>query len=753
MLPPAPGGGELTPSMVYIEPIERSAPTLPSEMLVKYGQLLRQHLWLLFILAAVGALASVALTYLETPIYEARTLIEIQGMPDRDSTMRFSDSGGADYTAFTAEYYIDTQVKILQSRSIRDLTLKKLASEGRQWTPPRNRFAELASKVGMRWEVAASNDADKQFRPEAKLAVATPPNTRLIEILCESPDSEYAADYANTLTHEYVDAELSARWDAAQHATEWLTQQLSELKNRLEQSETALRSYDQVSGILLSPDKRDPGDERLNMLQTEFTQAQSERITKQAVFELASSSTKDSLPDVLDNPRLNAYRLKLTELRQQLAELSSQLTPEHYKVKQVQAQINEVEAAQAHEENDILDRIREEYKAADRREKLLQAMFGEQTKAANQRATSMVGHELRQHEVDSLRQLYDELLRKVKEAGVASAASASSVRIVDAAIPPIKPTTPDPIRNLAACTVSGLLLGFTIVLGKGWIKQRLSSPGETPMFLGVPELGIIPEDDSVLGRRKRNGLITLDGDLAAEPLSGRGPLIKLDKQSSILAESFRNTLASILTSGPAADVPRVILATSPARGNGKSTAIANLALALAEVRPNIVLVDADLRKPNLHNLFEIPNDWGLSDLMRARTNLNDMPVEALARRTKIPGLHILTSGPGAASISGLLYSKRMAELILRLEQQFDTVLIDAPPLLAVADTRILGQYVDGAILIIQAGRTTRDEARLAVAQLQNSGIHLIGTILNRCDPKSAAAYGYAAYYSDVAAPV
>jgi capsular exopolysaccharide synthesis family protein len=204
----------------------------------------------------------------------------------------------------------------------------------------------------------------------------------------------------------------------------------------------------------------------------------------------------------------------------------------------------------------------------------------------------------------------------------------------------------------------------------------------------------------------------------------------------LLAESFRATLTSILSTGQNRDERQVILVTSPSPQEGKSTVITNLAIALAEINQRVLLIDADLRRPRLHTILGQANTWGLSDLLRETTPCSEYPVEALSRKTHIPRLFFLPSGPGSVNVSRLLYSGRMDELLSRLRSDFDAVVIDTPPVLRVADARILSRLVDAVVLVFRAGQTTREAAAMAVNVFEADGVPVLGTVLNDWNPRT-----------------
>ncbi len=308
---------------------------------------------------------------------------------------------------------------------------------------------------------------------------------------------------------------------------------------------------------------------------------------------------------------------------------------------------------------------------------------------------------------------------------------------------PAGPIKPDPIdvilRRLGLA--SGLALAIGFVVSGEFINRSVRSPGESPFHLRVPELGVIPSRAVIADQ------VLLPSILPgrAEALKPKLELVTWQDRPSLLAEAYRNALASILTAHGKGR-PKVILITSAGHGEGKSTTVSNLGIALAEINQRVLLIDADLRKPRLHDVFNLPNTWGLTDLLREKSSLADCPLEALARRSEVDNLYVLPSGPGTVSITNLLYSGRMAALVDRVRRDFDITIIDTPPMSYLSDARVLGQLADAAILVIRAARTTRDEARAAKQRLVDDGIRVLGTILNAWEPKNKARYGYSYGY-------
>jgi capsular exopolysaccharide synthesis family protein len=434
----------------------------------------------------------------------------------------------------------------------------------------------------------------------------------------------------------------------------------------------------------------------------------------------------------------------MADLKSQLANLSSTYTPEHYKVQQVEAQIADLQKAIDTERGNILRHSKDDYEAAQRRQALLTAAYDDQAKSVSDMAGKTIQYANLQHEVDTNRELYDALLLRIKQAGLAAAMRSSNVVVVDQAKPPVLPYRPNFPMNTALGLMTGLFAGVGFVLMRDRFNRNIEAPGISQGYLRLPELGVIPA--AKLASRR----------LAWLPASTKVPLqLKSNGQDSItrehanLAEAYRATLTSILLPTLHGEGPRVLVLTSPDPGAGKTTVTSNLGMATAEIGRRVLLVDADLRRPRLHRLFEIPNSFGLTDILRITTPLEDIPVNQLVRQTKIPGLYLVPSGPTTDGLSSLLYSPRLAEFLQRVAKEFDLVLIDAPPMLHFADARVLGRHSDGVILVLRSGQTKRDAAMLARQRFDEDGTCVLGTILNSWDLKnfrSPYAYAYSEAY-------
>jgi capsular exopolysaccharide synthesis family protein len=732
--------------------------------LLEYRQILLRHKGTLFLLTLLGGLAAFLFSLYQTPVYRARASLEIQGLQETSL-----DTRGVNTVNSLTD--IQTQINLLQSKSLLGRVMGKMTSPGK---PNPNKVDIL--------EAGESNAQGQPVSPRkaalamavGSLTVSSARDSRIVNIVCDSTDPQIAADVANTLAKEYIEQNVEERWNVFQHTGEWLARAQEELKSKLEQSEQKLHDYAREAGLLLTSEANNANnvaEEKLRQLQAELSSAQADRFKKQAQFGVIAGSPADSLPEVLDNGPLRQYQVQLSDLRRQLADLRSTLTPAHYKVKRLQAQIAEVESTLAKERSDTLNRIRNEYQAALQREKLIAADYASQSKLVSEQAGKLIQYNILKREVDTNRQLYDTTLQKGKEASVVSALRASNARVVDSASAPLFPYKPDQTMYSALGALSGLFLGVALVLFRESSKRSVDVPGEMPSHLSLRELGAIPSakaDPALRALAKGRSLFFPQGKTPGPTPGGNNgqtatengddgmgngqqhecvELATWTRKPSLVAESFRATLTSILFSGQNGDCPQVIVVTSPKPQEGKSTIISNLGIALAELDRRVLLIDADMRRPRLHSIFNCRNTWGFSDLLRERTSIEECPNESLARKTEIPNLYLLPSGPGTVSVSNLLFSIRMPKLILRLRREFEMVLIDTPPMLQIPDARVLGRLADGVILVFRAGIITPEVAATASQCFEQDGTAVLGSILNDWDPTAKDNSYYNNYYS------
>lgn len=711
---------------------------------LEYWRILKRRKGTIILAAFLGLLAAFLIGLPLTPTYRADGTLEIQDVNGdymHQKQVNPVDTGD--------DSDMQTQVLILESETLFDRVERKLDASYKNVTFP--------WREGLTWAISAKL-AKMQHLPPPDPAPLIDPNdlrvrvvgpTHIVDITYDSPDPKLAADMVNTLESEYIESNMEARWKMSEHTGQWLTRQLQDMRAQLEHSEAALQEYALRAGLVYTSGADDLGktnvaDQKLLQLQDQLSKAQADRVSAQSRYEMTKSVPPDTLPDVLNDASLRGLQDKLTDLRRQQADLIVVYTGNDDKVKRVNAQIAPIQAAFDKYRKDILDRIHNEYETSLRSETLLRDDYASQSRVVADQAEKSVHYNLLKREVDSNRQLYEAMLQQVKESAVASALRASNVRVLDKATVPFLPHFPNYPLNAMIGVLTGILIGATLVVVRERSSATLQQPGETQFWLNVPELGVIrtvTKDRRVsYFRRKSSNGTFLNEPAALGPGRRNGrervELTAWHRKPCIASESIRAVLASILFSCQEEGPPKALVLTSATPGEGKTVVACNLAIALTEIHRKVLLIDADLRKPRIHTLFELSNERGLSTFLREPAPTSET-LEGLVQPTYIPNLFVLPSGPATPAAASLLHAPHLQELLSNCRKEFDTIIIDTPPVQEMSDARVLGSLADAVILVVRAGQTTRVAAAAAAQRFAEDNTRVLGTILNDWDPRTS----------------
>ncbi len=520
----------------------------------------------------------------------------------------------------------------------------------------------------------------------------------------------------------------------------------------MQEAEEKVRDYSQASGNLFAGQDTTLDDTKLTQLKGELARIQSERIAKQTRYELTLKNPPESLGEVLDDPALRGYQAKINALEQEKAALEIKYTPKHEKVRQLDAQLTEVRKDYQNEIVSVVSRIKNDYEASLSQERLLSKSFNSQSQRVGSESAKLAQYKALQREADTLHQVYQNLLMQQSEQGLSSSVPGKPIRIVEAAYPPDLPYKPQPMMNISF----GALLGLVLAGGLAFLREKMDTsikaPGIARQLFNTPELGVIPN----LGQ-DANGVATWRSYLHSKglALNGEGEnaasaMVTWQSGPSFITESFRGTLASILRNQASGKAQKIILVTSPGPAEGKTTVIQNLGIALAETGRRVLVVDADFRRPHLHRKFGLPNDWGLLDMLGEDTALGEYSMDRVALGTGFPELSLLPNGAGAgtANVTRSLYSPRLREIFEFLTKRYDMILVDTPPILHVADTRIIAPLADALILVLRCGVTNRANATEAYQRIQEDGLALLGTVLTDYDLRGDRKRQYYYDYGD-----
>jgi polysaccharide biosynthesis transport protein len=700
-----------------------------SDVLAEYWQILRRRKVTLLLTTVVGMIIGLFFARVQSPSYRARTLIEVEDLNEDFLNMRSVNPTASKERFQSPDYLIRTQTLIVQSRPVLERALGRLDLEARLLArKPRSPVLSWIRNPAPARENLVPRQEQALNAVAAGLQVQPLPSSQIIEVRFDSADPQLSADLVNSIASSFTELGLERRRQASQTTSLWLNQRLAEVRTKLESTEDALQKYARGSDLGFITDKDNSAEERLRQLQLDLLKAQENLFAKQSVNELVATVPPESLPEVLDDATLKEYQTQLVTLRRQLADLRSSFTDEHPKVANVKAQIVAMETALEKRRGDIVSRIRNEYTAASRNEKLLGANYAAQTGVVSAEASRIAHYSVLKREVDTNRQLYDLMLQRVREADLASAIPASDTRVVEPAAPPRSPYKSNVVFDALLGSISGMITGAALIISRARSYCGIQDPGQVAIELQVPELGLIPATSKQ--RSRVAGLLGINETHQLE-------LTTWQHWPSLTSESFRFALTSILLSEKNGAKPRVLAISSANPGEGKTTVISNLGIALARINRRVLLIDGDMRKPRLHQIFDVDNEVGLSNILAGNSSL-------AVQATKIPNLFVLPSGRDADE--HLIFTGQLRQLIRRLRKQFDMVLLDTPPLLQISDARLISRLADAVVLVV-AQHTHRTAIRVAQQRLAEDGSFLLGTILNNWNPKTGS-NGYGRYYSD-----
>jgi succinoglycan biosynthesis transport protein ExoP len=724
------GAVELIPPSARIQAWDLS-PREPH--LYDYLLILRKHKWLILsFLLAVVTIVTIA-TFRMQAVYVATARVEMD--PSNANILPFQGMDPYGYE-MDLENYIETQSKILTSET---LALETIRSSGLGARP------EFASPSGPS-EAVAIGSLENQKRPAelgaflGSLSVRRVPNSRLVDVSFESTDPQFAAHIVNEHIRNFQDQNIRSHYDETTRATTWLRNELEELKITVQQSEDKRIAYERKNQIWTLDDKSNITTQRLADTNKELTDAQSERMRKEALFQFAKAGDIASVPQLRDNPVLQGLTLRRQAAAAEYSEALNQYGPNFPKVQRLQAQLKDIDQLIQRENVNALSRIEIEYRESRERENLLIQALDEQKVAANEMAERMVEYNILKREAEASKALYDGLMTKLKEVGISAALQSSNIRVVDPAMIPAYPSRPAKARNIVLAFLVGLVGGIGLALMREYLDNTVKTPDDIETLARLPSLAVVPQFAGSNGNGSRRRLLQ---GIAANGHEKRIELVAQHLPKSQMSEAFRALRTSLLLSQPGRP-PQVILVTSALPREGKTTAAANLAVTLAQLGDSTVLVDADLRKPGVGRLLNMSGGKyaGLSSYLAGVSSLDLVIVP----HPDIPNLAAIPTGPLPPNPADLLSSNKLAEAIAELRTKFKFVVIDSPPIMAATDAVILSVQTDGVLLVVRSGETPKEAFTRTRDLLVSVKCHILGVVLNAVDSGAPDYYYSYRYY-------
>lgn len=683
------------------------------------------------VLTCLGVSLAIAVLYNYTtrPVYQATTQILI----DRDTPDVLPSKELVDLVQGGMDYY-QTQYQLLKSRTLAERAVERLKLQQHPelatgpMLSPQERLRRLVGHAGPAVDPNGLplSPAVAAFR--SRIDVDPIPGSRLVNLRFNAYDPQVAADAVNMLAQLYIEQSLELRFTTSSEATGWLQERLAEQQAKVEAAEKALQQYREAEGLVNQEERQGLVEQKLAALNGAVLDARTERIARETLYNQIASlgpSQMESFPLVMGSEAVQGLKADLAALQKEETRLAETLGDRHPDMVRVRSQIRSTQERIRAEMRNVARAAESEYRTALAKEARLAASLEAVKQEAQQTNRKTIEFGVLKREVETNRQLYQDLLTKTKQTGLETELKTTNIRVVEKAETPRGPVSPNRKRNYQVAVILGLLIGIGLALGFEHLDNTFKTPEELKENLPVPFLGMVPDVDpkGAGGGRMLNATAVV-----------RNP-------SSAVADAYR-VLRTNLIFTSAETTGRVVVVTSAVPGEGKTTTLANLAAALAHNGAKVLALDADLRRPTLNQHFGLQKTPGLSDLIVGKAAASQT-----IQTTRIENLQLLACGYQPPNPAELLGSPMMKQILDALRAHYDWVLIDSPPLLAMADTPVLASMAEGVVLVVAAEAATRPAVVRAIDQVRSVGGKVVGTVLNKVNLERNSFY-YSQYYGE-----
>lgn len=700
-----------------VEPPEQSAVPL-----AHYLWILRRHRWkiIAFVLACVTATLIVSARL--TPIYESTVTVDV----DRQIPSAIIGQDAARAPLNDADQFLATQVKLIQSDSV----LRPVAQ--------RYRLLDLekeASDVTPEKPSEAEEDAPILLK---RLKVTRPPNTYLLLISYRSPQPRLAADVANAVARSYVEHTYNIRFQSSASLADFMEKQLEELKAKMESSSAAVAKFERELSVINPEEKNSILSSRLLQLNTEYTNAQTDRVRKESAWKSVQSGSLEAAQVSTQGENLKTLSAKLDEARQKFADTKTHYGPNHPEYRKAAVQVAEIERQLQESSKNAAQRVEVEYRESVNREIMLQKAVAE-TKAEFDRMNAHTfDYQNLKREADADKSLYEELVRKIKEAGINAGFQNSSIRIADPARAAIRPVFPNMKLNVLLAFLFSTLLAVGFAILSDLLDNSLRDPEQVHTLFQTEVLGSLP-----MVKTWRRGLVSaIAGGAGSTALACEddAALAPLDRTVTGFEEAVRTLRNSILL-GSFDRRLRSLMITSATPSEGKTTTAVHLAIAHAQQKHKTLLIDCDLRRPGVHTKLGINPETGLAAVLQNGMQWR----EKLVKLADLDDLDILPTGFSSRRAADLI-GRRLPEILEEAANEYDLIVVDSPPILGFPEPLQMAAAVDGVVVVAKAGETSRKTVGSALSTLQRVRANVLGLVLNSVTSNMSDSYRYYGYY-------
>lgn len=712
------------------------------------ARIIWKHKWLIAALAAVMGVAGFVHSLRGTPMY--RTTAQLQIEKPGQKVMSFG-SGMESGFFFDDGSSLETQIELLRSRSLAERVVDTMgldrkrsavefqaafgeAQDGGMASSPEGDISARDSgplaRLRSTWEklqtpaVRNSEERDRNATISALMgSVSIEPirGTRLVNITAHNSDAQLAARIANTVAETFIALNLERKVESSVYAKNFLEDQIKVTKAKLEDSERLLNDYSKRNAILVLGENSNVAAQGFTEVAAALARAEQERIKAEAIYNEVLRQP-ESAPQVLDSKAVQTYKEQKAKLEAEYATNLSVFKPEFPKMVQLRTQIAELDARIKAEVSTVVASVKGQYEAARRQEEQLRKRLDESREQVQTVQDRSVDMNLLKREVDTNRQVYEGLLQRLKQLDVTGDLETNNIMLVDAATTPNFPYSPQPMRNAMIGLALGLLLGLGIAFLRETLDDSIKHADEVEGQFGMPLLGWIP-----LVKKGRKD----DASTA---------LLAVEDPRSPFAEAYRS-MRTALQFSTTEGAPKRFMVTSCAKGEGKTTTALALAIAFAQLGKRVLLVDADMRNPSIHRALGIANEAGLSNFLSGLSEGN------LARDTTVPNLSVITAGPTPPDPVELLMGPKFGMLLDKAsEMGFEHIIVDAPPMLGIADAVVLGNQIQYIVFTVKAASTRRASIKDSLRRMRHAGLSPMGVVLTHAKDEHTHDYAQDAYY-------
>ena len=730
----------------------------PSGSLLTWEQAVRvldRHKWTLLTVICGMSLAITGLAFMMRDVYQPTARLEIDPLGGGIKTLHEIEATNSEGD----QDYLDTQVQILQSDGLAMRVIRALhLDQGADFTSGKDSAHQADRNVTLESVANGSRREAGFFQEQLELAEPTPAEasalrafhsklwvnpirgSRLVELSFASHDPRTAQAVTNALVTQFIDQNYKNRYVTTMEASEWLSAQLNDLRQKVSESNQRVADYQKKYGLLESDDRDLPLSQLMADVSHQLSDAQADRIQAEAYVRMIDLGQPESVPALRDDVVYQNMLTRYAEVRAQLAQAQTIYGEESTNVKKLQNEANEIAAQLEAERNRIINRLRTGFAAARSREQMMTESRERLRGQMGDTSSHLVEYRTLKNEATANADLYNTLQARLKEAGIYAGLRSGNIRIVDMAPRLYRATSP----HRRVIIVAGFLFSSLLALGFVFVRESFENtvriPDDIEEWLRLPSLAILPTiEGDAAGPEKllpeSNGISMLKGRPAADHSF---PKMFWFRSQTAEGEAIRS-LRSALTVFPSEKAPHVILISSASGGEGKTTIAINLASVLAQ-QGSTCLVEADLRRPIMEDVLRLSPRFGLGEVLEGKATLS----EALCPIASVPGLTVLPVKSLPDNPADLLSSQPMKTAVNKLRDSFDFVVIDSPPTIPFSDSQSLARLADAVILVSRYGRTTRRAITRGVELLDDSNARLIGVVLNDMD-LSSPDYRYFSY--------